>query len=71
MFKNNKVLILGLARSGYWAAKVLASRGNQVILNDGKEESKLDSEQIKELRELGVQLVFGGHPDDLFDSLFD
>lgn len=71
MFKNNKVLILGLARSGYWAAKVLASRGNQVILNDGKEESKLDSEQIKELRELGVQLVFGGHPDDLFDSSFN
>lgn len=71
MFKNNKVLILGLARSGYQAAKVLIKRGNTVILNDGKEEEKLDQEQIKELREAGVKLIFGGHPDDLLDSSFD
>lgn len=71
MFKNNKVLILGLARSGYQAAKVLIKRGNTVILNDGKEEEKLDQEQIKELREAGVELIFGSHPDDLLDSSFD
>lgn len=71
MFKNNKVLILGLARSGYQAAKVLIKRGNTVILNDGKVEEKLDQEQIKELREAGVELIFGGHPDDLLDSSFD
>ena len=71
MFKNNKVLILGLARSGYQAAKVLIKRGNTVILNDGKAEEKLDQEQIKELREAGVELIFGGHPDDLLDSSFD
>ena len=71
MFKNNKVLILGLARSVYQAAKVLIKRGNTVILNDGKAEEKLDQEQIKELREAGVELIFGGHPDDLLDSSFD
>ncbi len=71
MFKNNKVLILGLARSGYQAAKVLIKRGNTVILNDGKAEEKLDQEQIKELREAGVELIFGSHPDDLLDSSFD
>lgn len=71
MFENNKVLILGLARSGYAAAKVLVERGNKVILNDGKEEEKLDKEQVKELRELGVELVFGSHPDDLLDNSFD
>ncbi len=71
MFKNNKVLILGLARSGYQAAKVLIKRGNTVILNDGKAEEKLDQEQIKELREAGVELIFGGHPDDLLDISFD
>ncbi len=71
MFENKKIFILGLARSGYQAAKVLIEKGNEVILNDGKEEDKLDQEQIKELRELGVTLVFGSHPDDLLDSSFD
>ena len=71
MFQNNKVLILGMARSGYQAAKILVSRGNKVVLNDGKEESKMDSVQVQELRDLGVQLVFGSHPDDLLDSSFD
>ncbi len=71
MFENNKVFILGLARSGYQAAKYLISRGNEVVLNDGKEESKLDQEQIKELRSLGVKLIFGSHPDDILDDSFD
>ena len=71
MFENKKIFILGLARSGYHAAKVLCARGNEVVLNDGKAEEKLDSEQISELRELGVNLVFGSHPDELLDSSFD
>ena len=71
MFENKKIFILGLARSGYHAAKVLSARGNTVILNDGKSEEKLDGEQVSELRDLGVELVFGSHPDDLLDSSFD
>ena len=42
MFENQKILILGFARSGYEAAKVLAKRGNEVILNDAKKEEELD-----------------------------
>ena len=71
MFKDKKVFILGLARSGYQAAKILINRGNEVILNDGKAEEKLDSEQIRELRELGVKLIFSSHPDDILDETFD
>lgn len=71
MFENNKIFILGLARSGYQAAKYLSERGNTIILNDGKEEEKMDPEQVKELRELGVQLIFGSHPDDILDNSFD
>lgn len=71
MFENKKVFILGLARSGFHAAKVLRARGNDVVLNDGKPEEKLDKTQINELRELGVSLVFGSHPDDLLDDSFD
>ena len=71
MFENNKILILGFARSGYNAAKFLVKRGNEVILNDNKTEDKLDKNQIDELTMMGVKLIFGGHPDDLLDDSFD
>ena len=71
MFHNNKILILGMARSGYQAAKYLIHRGNDVYLNDSKEEEKMDSKQVEELRNLGIHLVFGSHPDDLLDESFD
>ena len=71
MFQDNKILILGMARSGYQAAKLLSKRGNTVYLNEAKTEDKMDSEQVAELRSLGVNLVFGSHPDDLLDSSFD
>ena len=71
MFENKKIFILGLDRSGFAAAKYLIKHNNEVILNDGKEEDKLDKNQIEELKSLGVKLVFGSHPDDLLDSSFD
>ena len=70
-FENKKVLILGFARSGYQAAKLLIKRGNTVYLNDSKEEDKMDKDQVLELRNMGVNLVFGSHPDDLLDESFD
>lgn len=71
MFEDNKIFILGLARSGSEAAKYLIKRGNVVVLNDAKEEDKHDANVVSELRELGVNLVFGSHPDDLLDKSFD
>ena len=71
MFENKKIFILGLARSGYEAAKYLAKFNNEIILNDGKEEDKQNLEQVNELRDLGVNLVFGSHPDDILDNSFD
>ena len=71
MFENKKILILGLARSGYSAAKTLCLMGNEVILNDAKTEDKLDKEQVNELKKMGVRLILGSHPDNLLDSSFD
>ena len=70
-FKNKKILILGFARSGYEVAKLLINRNNTVYLNDNKTEDKQDKDQVKELTDLGVNLIFGSHPDDLLDSSFD
>lgn len=71
MFKNNKIFILGFARSGYEAAKFLIKRGNEVLINDGKDESKMDQEKLRELKNLGVKFYFGSHPDDLLDTSYD
>jgi UDP-N-acetylmuramoylalanine--D-glutamate ligase len=69
MFKNKKIFILGFARSGYEAAKVLIKRNNEVIINDKKIEQ--DESQVNELKELGVNIVLGEHPEDLLDDSFD
>ncbi len=71
MFKNKKILILGLARSGYQAAKILIEKGNNVYLNDLNDENKHDKNQVSELKNMGVHLIFGSHPDDLLDESFD
>ncbi len=71
MFENKKIFILGFARSGYEAAKLLAKRGNFVLVNDGKEENFHDKVRIDELKNLGVEFFFGSHPDDLLDSSYD
>ena len=52
MFENKKILILGFARSGYEAAKVLISRNNQVLINDLKEPKDSEIEKVEELRSL-------------------
>ena len=71
MFENKKILVLGMARSGYEAAKYLVKHGNTVILNDGGSAEKQKKEQIEELEKLGVTLIFRSHPDDLLDDTFD
>lgn len=71
MFEGKKIFILGMARSGYEAAKLLINRNNKVFLNDFKDESLQDKDKVDELRSLGVELYFGSHPDDILDSSFD
>ncbi len=71
MFENKKILVLGFARSGYDCAKYLINYNNIVIVNDGGNEEKHDKDKVNELKEKGVQFIFGSHPDDLLDDSFD
>ena len=53
-----KVVVVGAARSGVAAARLLAVRGARVVLT----EERLDvDESVTELRKLGVELELGGH----------
>src|ERR1041384_817779 len=65
--EGKKVLVVGIARSGIAAARLLASRGAMVIANDARTESEL-RDAANELRELGVMLSLGGHPQSVFEN---
>ena len=71
MFQNKKILVLGLARSGFACCKQLVKLNCKVVLNDSKKEKDLDKKQVEEIKELGVETIFGYHPKDLLDESFD
>ncbi|HXG94468.1 MAG TPA: UDP-N-acetylmuramoyl-L-alanine--D-glutamate ligase [Blastocatellia bacterium] len=64
---GKKVLVVGIARSGVAAARLLVQRGAMVIANDVKTEAQL-AREAKELRALGVMLSLGSHPESLFEN---
>ena len=61
---GQKVLVVGAARSGVAAAKLLARRGATVTLTDRKREIA----EAAELRAVGVTLELGGHVMATFES---
>jgi UDP-N-acetylmuramoylalanine--D-glutamate ligase len=63
--EGKKVLVVGIARSGVAAARLLASRGAVVIANDLKPEADL-GDAVGELRKLDEMVSLGGHPESLF-----
>ena len=67
MLKNKKVFILGMARSGFEAAKILAP-DNTVLVTDMNEQNP---EQVKILEDLGVQIEIVKDPIDLLDDTYD
>ena len=64
--EDKQILVLGFARSGYSTAKILKKLGYNVILN-AFDDLSTDSKAI-ELKELGVEIVDGGHPLELLES---
>ena len=68
MFENKKIFILGMARSGYEAAKLLSDYNNEIIVTDGKEQ---DSFLVSELESLGVKVIITGDQLSLLDDSFD
>lgn len=67
-FKNKKVLVLGLAKSGESAARLLDTLGAIVTVNDGKPFEENPTAQG--LLEEGIRVVCGGHPLELLDEDF-
>ncbi|MBL0387999.1 UDP-N-acetylmuramoyl-L-alanine--D-glutamate ligase [Tumebacillus sp. ITR2] len=62
-YTEKKVLVLGLARSGAAAARLLHHNGAEVTVNDQKDLS--DDPLAAELQALGIEVIGGGHPEGI------
>ena len=67
MPKNKKVFILGMAKSGYEAAKLL-SKDNKVLITDMKEQNE---QHVEDLISRGVEYVITDKPEELLDDSYD
>lgn len=66
--ENQKVLVLGLAKSGESAARLLHKLGAIVTVNDGKPFDENPTAQ--NLLEEGIRVICGSHPLELLDEEF-
>lgn len=67
-FKDKKVLVLGLAKSGESAARLLEKLGAIVTVNDGK--AFEENPTAQNLLEDGIRVICGSHPLELLDEDF-
>ena len=67
-YQNKKVLVLGLAKSGFSAAKLLHDLGALVTVNDGTPFE--ENPEAQDLLALGIKVVTGSHPIELLDEDF-
>lgn len=67
-FVDKRVLIVGLARSGLAAARVLKGLGAKLVVNDIKNKSQL-GDIFKELDVIGVEWALGTNPDQYLEGV--
>ena len=65
-YAGKNILVLGLGRSGFAVSKLLLKLGARLTLND-KADLAADP-KAKQLADLGVRVIGGSHPVDLFDQ---
>ncbi|MEE0880770.1 MAG: UDP-N-acetylmuramoyl-L-alanine--D-glutamate ligase, partial [Turicibacter sp.] len=68
-YENKKVLVMGLAKSGKAAARLLRELGAQVVIND-RAPLEENLEAVEMMNE-GFEVVAGGHPLELLEREFD
>ena len=68
MLENQKVLILGMARSGYEVGKLLSNGNNDIYITDIKDQ---DSHKLQELQDLGIKFIQTDEPENILDETFD
>ena len=64
---SEKILILGLSKSGIAAAKLGINLGYDVFITESKKE--VNKIQVKELENLGIKVEYGSHSEEFINSL--
>ncbi len=65
-YRDKKITVVGLARSGVGAANLLSGLGADVTVTDTKTEGELAGKIMR--LSPSVRRALGGHPDDIFTS---
>ncbi|MCH3989938.1 MAG: UDP-N-acetylmuramoyl-L-alanine--D-glutamate ligase [Lactobacillus sp.] len=65
-YQGKNMLVLGLGKSGFAVSKLLLQLGAKVTVNDQADLSQ--DQHAQELKKLGVRVIGGHHPVDLFDQ---
>ena len=68
-FKDKKILVVGMGRSGEAAAHVMIDLGAIVAVQDSKTEAEMDPQLLSFLKDSGAELFLGRVPEDM--SVFD
>ena len=64
-FKNKRAVVVGAARSGISAAKLLKYLGAKVLVSDSKDTKEI-RKNSRQLKRLGIGVELGGHSRELF-----
>lgn len=68
MYNNKKIVILGMAKSGYEVARLLSKYQNAITITDQKEQ---DEEKVEELNQLGIELIITEKQEDVINEKVD
>jgi UDP-N-acetylmuramoylalanine--D-glutamate ligase (EC 6.3.2.9) len=69
MFSAKKVLVIGLAKSGKAAVRLLYKLGATITINTNQKVDEI--EEYEAYLEKGIEVIAGGHPEELFERDFD
>lgn len=69
-YSDNKVLVLGLSKSGISAAKYLNSVGADVYITESREKKQEDESKIIELKNLGINVEMGAHSESFIKDSY-
>ena len=66
--KSKKITVIGAARSGVAAAKLLKRKGYDVFLSDANDENKIEKSFVDDLTANGINHEFGTHSEKVYES---
>ena len=69
MLTGKKVLVIGLAKSGKAAIRLLKKLNATITVNEFQEASKIP--EYQQYLDDGIEMITGSHPDELFERDFD